>query len=118
MNLKQLRAFAEVMETGSASEAARRLHRSQPAISALIASLENELGIGLFTRTGMRLKPAPEAHFLLREAHEILNRVDKARSTMLAVRDSKVGQLRTSEYARARHLSSSEVDRPFFGGAL
>ncbi|MCP4952759.1 MAG: LysR family transcriptional regulator [Proteobacteria bacterium] len=112
MNLKQLRAFAEVMETGSVSEAARRLHRSQPAISALIASLENELGIGLFTRTGMRLKPAPEAHFLLREAHEILNRVDKARSTMLAVRDSKVGQLELASMpGPAIYLLPKLIDR-------
>ncbi|MCP4186047.1 MAG: LysR family transcriptional regulator [Gammaproteobacteria bacterium] len=72
MNLKQLRAFSEVVKTGSVSEAARRLHRTQPAVSAVISSLEDELGIALFIRKGMRLKPAPEAQFLLREANEIL----------------------------------------------
>ncbi len=93
MNLKQLRAFTEVIKTGSVSEAARRLHRSQPAVSAQITSLEDELGIALFTRKGMRLKPAPEAHFLLREANEILNRVDNVLKTMSAVRQSKLGEL-------------------------
>ena len=93
MNFKQLRAFSEVFNTGSVSEAARRLHRSQPAISGLIASLEAELGVELFTRSGMRLKPAPEAHFLVREASEILSRVENARKTMQAVRDSEAGRL-------------------------
>ncbi|MFT5114726.1 MAG: DNA-binding transcriptional LysR family regulator [Parasphingorhabdus sp.] len=78
MDLKHLRAFREVVNTGSVSEAARRLHRSQPAISAVIANLENELGIQLFIRQGMRLTPAPEAYFLLHEADAILQRVDDA----------------------------------------
>ena len=93
MNLKQLRAFAEVMETGSVSEAARRLHRSQPAVSAVISSLEDELGLALFIRKGMRLKPAPEAHFLLREARDILLKVEKAQNTMMAVRRTDLGEL-------------------------
>ena len=93
MNLKQLRAFCEVIETGSVSEAARRLHRSQPAVSGMISSLEEELGVELFMRSGLRLRPAPEAMFLLREAGEILNRVENAQKTMQAVRKSKLGRL-------------------------
>lgn len=93
MNLKQLRAFTEVIQTGSVSEAARRLHRSQPAVSAVIASLEDELGMPLFIRKGMRLKPAPEAFFLLREAEEILQKVDNAKKTMLDVRQAERGEI-------------------------
>ncbi|MCP4187884.1 MAG: LysR family transcriptional regulator [Gammaproteobacteria bacterium] len=93
MNLKQLRAFSEVVQTGSVSEAARRLHRSQPAISAIIASLEDELGMSLFIRKGMRLRPAPEAHFLLREAEEIIQKVDNAKKTMIDVRQTERGEL-------------------------
>ena len=44
MNLKQLSAFREVMLTGTVSEAARNLYRTQPAISALIAGLEDDIG--------------------------------------------------------------------------
>ncbi len=93
MNLKQLRAFTEVVKTGSVSEAARRLHRSQPAVSAVIASLEDELGMSLFIRKGMRLKPAPEAQFLLREADEILQKVENAKKTMIDVRQTERGIL-------------------------
>ncbi len=93
MNLKQLRAFTEVINTGSVSEAARRLHRSQPAVSAVIASLESELDMPLFIRKGMRLKPTPEAHFLLREASEILEKVENAQNTMGAIRRREQGEL-------------------------
>jgi DNA-binding transcriptional LysR family regulator len=93
MNLKQLRAFTEVVNTGSVSEAARRLHRSQPAVSAIISSLEAELGVALFIRSGMRLKPAPEAQFLLREANDILKKVENAQNTMTEVRRIERGEL-------------------------
>ncbi len=93
MNLKQLRAFSEVVKTGSVSEAARRLHRTQPAVSAVISSLEDELGLPLFIRKGMRLKPAPEAQFLLREANEILQKVENAKKTMIDVRQTEKGVL-------------------------
>lgn len=62
MNLKQLRAFREVMLTRSVSEAARSLYRTQPTISALIAGLEDEIGYKLFERRGRRLHPLPETH--------------------------------------------------------
>jgi DNA-binding transcriptional LysR family regulator len=93
LNLKQLRAFREVVSTGSVSEAARRLHRSQPAISAIIATLEQELGIELFVRRGMRLNPLPEAQFLYEQANEILSRVDNAERTMKDIRRLERGSL-------------------------
>lgn len=94
MNLKQLRAFQEVMLSGSVSEAARRLSRSQPAVSALITSLEKEIGFKLFTRKDMRLQPVPEAHYLLRESTQILNHIDTTRLTLQGIRTLEKGALR------------------------
>ena len=94
MNFKQLRAFREVMLTGSVSEAARRLYRSQPAISALISSLEKNIGIKLFYRQGMRLKPVPEAQYLFAEATQILDHLENARRTMTSIRKFEHGKLR------------------------
>ena len=93
LNLKQLKAFREVINTGSVSEAARRLHRSQPAISATLASLERELGMALFLRQGMRLTPVPEAYYLLKESEEILRRVEGAERIMNDVKNSSRGDL-------------------------
>ena len=93
MNFKQLRAFREVMQSGSISEAARRLHRTQPAISSLLCGLENQLGIKLFTRQGMRLHPVPEAYFLLQEANKILTSLEQSKRTMQSIRNLEHGSL-------------------------
>ena len=94
MNLKQLSAFREVMLTGSVSEAARNLYRTQPAISAMIAGLEDDIGFELFARRGGRLHPVPEAHYLFEEANAILARLDSTERTMKSIRDLEEGSLR------------------------
>ena len=94
MNLTQLAAFREVMLTGSASAASRNLNRTQPGISAAIASLEEELGLKLFERRGGRLHAVPEAHYLLSEATEVLTRVENAKRTLTNLRDLQYGSIR------------------------
>ena len=81
------------MQTNSISEAARRLHRTQPAISSLICGLENQLGIKLFKRQGMRLHPVPEAHFLLQQAIKILDGLEHSKQTMQSIRMLEQGSL-------------------------
>lgn len=85
MNLRQLRAFQEVMLTRSVTKAAFNIGRTQPAISFAIAELEKSIGYQLFERQGGRLHPVPEAHFLLAEATEILAHVNNLDQTMRSV---------------------------------
>ncbi|MGB1011077.1 MAG: LysR family transcriptional regulator [Thiolinea sp.] len=60
MDLKQLKTFICVAESGSLSRASDRLHIVQPALSRQIKLLEHEIGIELFTRhvRGMELTDA------------------------------------------------------------
>ena len=60
MELYQIRHFAAVAETGSFTKAAIRASVSQPALSASIAKLEEELGVKLFHRSpkSVTLTPA------------------------------------------------------------
>jgi DNA-binding transcriptional LysR family regulator len=60
VELYHLRTFVTVAEEGHLTRAAERLFTSQPAISAHIKALEEELGLTLFQRTprGMQLTPA------------------------------------------------------------
>ena len=94
MNLKQLTALREVMLTGSVSEAARNLSRTQPAVSSMIAGLEADLGLALFVRRAGRLHPVPEAHYLLEEANAILDRLASAERTMRSIRELEQGTIR------------------------
>lgn len=75
-NLEQLKAFAEVCESGSISAAARRLGKAQSGVSLAIANLEIELNQTLFDRSqnavtltdnGKALLPLVEG--LLKELH-------------------------------------------------
>lgn len=55
------RSFLAVLQTGSLSAAARRLHLTQPTLGRQIASLEHDLGIALFTRSTEGLRPTEGA---------------------------------------------------------
>ena len=54
MDSDALKTFLTVHRRGGVSNAARALHRSQPAISRRIALLEQELGVPLFERLAGR----------------------------------------------------------------
>lgn len=93
MKLRQLEAFREVMLTGSVTEAARNMGRTQPAVSALIAGLESSVGYPLFERRKGRLHPVPEAHYLLDQSATILDDLGKLSHNMRAVGRLQEGHL-------------------------
>lgn len=94
LSFRHLQTFVEVIHSGSVSEAGRVLGRTQPAISAMLASLEKELGFSLFVRERKRLIPKPEAYYFLEEAEAILARLAKSARTMQEIGNLKKGKLR------------------------
>ena len=93
MNLSQLNVFREIMNTGSISQAARNLGRTQPAVSLALKALEDDLGLKLFERRGRRLSPAPEAQYLLSEATGVLDRLAQVSRAMQSMRTAESGKL-------------------------
>src|ERR1022692_4608806 len=57
VTLTQVRAFLAVKHSGSVRAAAGQLLVSQPTVSAAIAALARELGVGLFERQGRGVRP-------------------------------------------------------------
>lgn len=118
LSLRQLMVFREVMRCGSVSGAAKSLHRSQPALSAMLANMESELGFELFERRGNRLVPKPEAHFFVEEIDRLLNDFDRATHMMGEVARLQAGQLRVACMPAASHflvprlISEFVSDRP------
>lgn len=72
LDLRQLRAFVAVHDTGSVSGAARKVHLTQPAVSRRISELESALGVQLFDRTGRRLRLTSEGESLLMHSRNVL----------------------------------------------
>ena len=72
MELYQLRGFAAVAELGHLTRAAEKLHLSQPALSAQIKALEDELGVTLFERSASGMTLTGAGKRLLPEATGIL----------------------------------------------
>ena len=67
--LKQIRAFCQVVRSGSITVAAQKLFLSQPSVTLQIQALERELKTTLFERRGptMRLTPDGESLYVLAE---------------------------------------------------
>lgn len=82
MDLRRLKCFIAVAEELHFGRAAERVHLSQPAVSLQIRSLEEELGVQLFSRTNRRVSLThagavffEEAHALLEHTEAVLNSV-------------------------------------------
>ena len=73
MEFKQLEAFVAVVENKSFSEAARKLHLTQPTVSAHIQSLEQELNSRLLIRTTKKLTVTQRGLQLYDSASAMLN---------------------------------------------
>jgi len=82
-SFRQLQALSAVLETGSVTRAAERLHVSQPALSRLVAHLEEGVGYPLFRRVGGRVVPTAEAQLIYGEIQEALRSVDSVGRRML-----------------------------------
>jgi DNA-binding transcriptional LysR family regulator len=84
MTFDELEAFVCIAEVGGFTEASRRLHRSQPAISRRIHELEHGLGAVLFERVGRRVRLTDAGRALLPYAEAALAAI---RDGERAVRD-------------------------------
>ena len=94
MELYQLRSFVAVAEAGHLTRAAEKLHVSQPAVSAQIKALEDELDLVLFDRTssGMVLTSAGER--LLTDAERVLSAAQALRNVAKALKGEVTGKVR------------------------
>ena len=72
MELRQLRYFVEAARVGHFARAAQRLRVAQPSLSQQIKSLERDLGIELFDRSGRRAVLTQAGEALLVRAERIL----------------------------------------------
>ncbi|MDI2125069.1 LysR family transcriptional regulator [Yinghuangia seranimata] len=80
MDIRQLRAVVTVAEAGSVTRAAELLHLVQPAVTRQIRTLEKELGVPLFERTGQGMRPTKAGAVMVDRARRALNELERARA--------------------------------------
>jgi len=90
MDIRQLRYFLAIANSGQISIAAKKLHMSQPPLSQQIRQMENELGVMLFERkrNGRRIELTNAGKILYDKAENFLNSFDE---TLLEVREAGEG---------------------------
>ena len=93
MTLAQLRYFLQVCRQGSMQKASTSLYVSQQAVSKAIRSLEDELGILLFTRTATGMVMTEAGAALYDDAVVLLQQVDRMKIKMQAFRDDCRGHV-------------------------
>jgi DNA-binding transcriptional LysR family regulator len=101
MELRHFRYFAAVAEHLNYSEASRRLHVAQPAISQTILDLEEEIGAKLFTRSNRKVQLTAAGAVLLTEVQGILERTEGARRATQRAACGEAGVLRIGFIAPA-----------------
>jgi len=94
MDIKQLQYFAEVAKQRSFTRASQVLHVSQPSISKMIKSLEEELGVVLLDRTERKLELTDAGQLVYEHAQSILQMMDDLVASLDELRNVKRGQVR------------------------
>lgn len=80
MDLRQLRYFAQIVESGSLSKASRQLFIAQPALSQQLSKLEEEVGRPLLNRSSRGVAPTENGLALYHHARFMLRQLDQALS--------------------------------------
>jgi DNA-binding transcriptional LysR family regulator len=83
-----------VLDHGSITEAAARLHMSQPALSHQLAALEREIGTSVVERLPRGVRPTTAGRAMAADARAALDAVDRAVKTGVAVASGAHGVLR------------------------
>ncbi len=93
MDTQFLAAFVEVADGNSFTQAAQRLHLSQPAISKRITALEEQIGQSLFDRVGRTVNLTDAGRTLLPYARKALQDIEDARRALSQLDGSVSGRL-------------------------
>jgi DNA-binding transcriptional LysR family regulator len=82
MDLDQLHTFLEIVRLKSFSKAAQTCYRTQPAISAQVRQLEQELNTTLFDRLGTKISLTTAGKIFAEYAEQILDLRRRAQDTI------------------------------------
>ncbi len=117
MDIRQIEFVDAVARHGNFTRAANELHVAQPAVSAAIRHLEDELGVRLFERTSRHVALTDAGEAFLSGARRVLAELSDLSDAMSEFDQGTRGVLRTSWWHQAdpqmvRYLSDYTIKNP------
>lgn len=93
LDIRQLRYFIAIVEEGTITLAAHRLHITQPPLSQQLKAMEEELGSPLVYRRGKRLEMTESGKTLYKYALQMTQLMDEAKAEVQEVGNGDKGTL-------------------------
>ncbi|WP_198087582.1 LysR family transcriptional regulator [Variovorax sp. E3] len=113
--LHHIQLLQTVLQSTTMTEAANRLHISQPAVSKQLKQLQEDVGYALFERQGHRLQPTFEARALLDQVNRVGASLQVLNQLATDMRTSLRGHLQIGAVASAADLLLPNALRQTFG---
>jgi len=101
VELRHLRYFVAVAEELNFTRAAARLHTAQPSLSQQIRQLESAVGVALLDRSRRHVALTNAGRIFLREAKDILGRIEHAGRLAKQAADGRAGDLSVGTFPAA-----------------
>jgi DNA-binding transcriptional LysR family regulator len=99
MDERRLRYFLAVVDEGSVTRAAQRLHVAQPSLSQALRAFESELGVALFHRVGRGLSLSSPGEALIGPARQVLRAIEEARGAITGALELRSGTIEIAALA-------------------
>ena len=106
MDLKQLRYFVAIIQSGSITRASQQLNVAQPALSLHIRNMEADLGVPLLFRTSQGVQPTEAGQILMRNAQLILAQFEQAQAEIKGSSAEPTGEVRMGLPSSIAHTLS------------
>ena len=94
MDIRQLRYFTVIAEEKNISQAARKLHMSQPPLSQQLKQMEEELKVELVHREGKKLRLTEAGEKLYHHAVQITKQMEEGMEEVKEIGDGLKGSLK------------------------
>jgi DNA-binding transcriptional LysR family regulator len=105
LTLKQLKVFEAVAAYRSYTEAAKKMHMTQPAVSMQIKHLEDQAGLSLFDRLGRRISITNAGEELLHYSKAIHQQLEEAEQVLEELKGLKRGKLHLTMASTANYFA-------------
>src|SRR3954465_13852117 len=94
MELRQLKYFIAIVDSGSMMKASAQLHIAQPSLSVQMAKLEQEFGVALLARKARGVTPTDAGAAFYRHAETIIKMLADSHEVVRRTKQTTAGRVR------------------------